>query len=146
MLGLLLAGICLWIPSFELGGTICTPANQNIECRCSECITWDVEAPSPAPMVRWYDIERTNSDGTFSVVGGTWRQDWIDEDGVNNTTPAANIWCPAKDNVMVREGQLYAYRVRACNLAGCSPYVESVEYVAAPYAIDNFRPPIMNNP
>jgi len=142
---LLLAGACVDMPSFGTGAT-CTPARQTVECGCSECMEWDAPAPT-TPRVDWYDIERIDPDGHFAIVGGTWRWDWIDEDLAPQSDPPARVWCFARDAAMPREGRLYGYRVRACNITtGCSPYSGAVEYVAAPYAIDHFRPPAMGNP
>lgn len=142
----LLLGLCLSMPLFDDTGPVCPTSAQVEECRCTECMTWNPsQETSSDPLVRYYDIERTEPGGGFSIVGGTWRQDWIDDDLGAMTTPPSTIWCFARDNPMPREGLLYGYRVRACNLAGCSAYDLSVEYVAAPYAIDSFRPPVQGN-
>jgi hypothetical protein len=107
---------------------------------------WAAAAETPQdPAVIYYEIERTDPGGGFHSVGINWRFDWTDEDGIEQTQPPSNIWCFAKDDIMPLEGQLYGYRVRACNLSGCSDYFEAVEYRAAPYAIDTFRPPTQGN-
>lgn len=142
----LLWGICAAIPLFDNTGPICSPAAQIEECRCSECMEWGASLETQAdPLVRYYEIERTEPGGGFSVVGATLRQDWIDEDSIFRTSPPPTTWCFAKDNPMPLEGLLYGYRVRACNLIGCSAYDLQVEYTAAPYAIDQFRPPVQGN-
>jgi len=142
----MLLGLCLFMPLFDDTGPACSPAAAIEECRCTECMKWDAAVEgSGFPIVRYYDIERTEPGGGFSIVGGTWRRDWIDEDGVDQTTPPANIWCFAKDNPMPLEGLLYGYRVRPCNLAGCGAYQGEIEYMAAPYAIDAFQPLVQGN-
>lgn len=148
MIALLLLGICPNIPLFDNAGPVCSPAAQVEECRCSECFVWNPsQETSSDPIVDWYDVERTNPDGSFGVVGGTWRENWIDPDTGNPyTAPPSTVWCFAKDSPIPSEGQLYAYRVRACSTAnGCSSYDLPVEYTAAPYAINQFRPPVQGN-
>jgi len=142
-----LAGVCAMIPHFgALGDPACTVARQDVECGCSECMTWDAPVETYPKQNGWFDIERTNPDGSFAIVGGTWRLDWLDEDGYPRSDPPATVWCFARDVPMPLEGRLYGYRVRTCNTHGCSPYDLTVEYVAAPYAIDHFRPPVVGNP
>ena len=147
ILAALILAVCSSIPYFPSGsdGPVCTPTNQVIECQCSECMTWDGVTQSLPNTPTWYDVERTNPDGTFLVIGGTWALDWLDEDNVKYHLPPSTYWCFAKDSVMPQEGFLYGYRVRVCNLAGCSDYFERVEYMTAPYAINQFQPPVVGN-
>ena len=144
MFALLLLGVCAEMPLFDGTGPVCPIAAQSIECRCTECMEWDAPVESTTGVVNWYDIERTNPDGSFGIVGGTWRTDWL-EDDFPMTLPPATHWCFARDSSMPVEGVLYGYRVRACNTVGCSSYDTVVEYRTAPYAIDSFRPPVQGN-
>lgn len=134
------------MPLFDNSGPICLPAPQVEECRCTECMMWDPLPEIPAGSApRWYEIERTDPGGGFAIVGMTMRVDSIDEDGNPQTQPPANVWCFAKDSPMPFEGQLYGYRVRGGNLSGAGGWSLGIEYTAAPYAIDQFRPPIQGN-
>lgn len=139
-------GICAAMPLFDMAGPSCLVLDQAIECRCSECFTWGAVNESLQGRPDWNDIERTNPDGSFGIVGSTWRVNWLDPEGVNTTDPPANVWCIGRDSTMPREGLLYTYRVRACNLIGCSGYSDPIDYVAAPYAVDAFQPPVLGNP
>ena len=143
---ILLAGVCAWQPSFSGLGLPCSPANQEVECRCGECLQWDAALDSQsAALVRWYNVERTDPDGSVRLVGRIDRLEWLDEESVWRTEPPSAFWCAARDVPMVREGAPYGYRVQSCNFAGCSAWSEPVEYVGAPYAIDHFRPPVQGN-
>jgi hypothetical protein len=147
MIALLLAGVCAAIPyfPFDPSGTACPAASMAAECSCSECISWDAsDVTSGAPTVRWYNVQRTNPDGSTTLVGSNYRLDWLD-DGIEDTSGASTVWCPARDVPMVREGSLYGYEVQACNFAGCTVWSGGVEYTGAPYAIDSFRPPVQGN-
>ena len=138
-----ICGVCAWMPDYsQPGATVCTPANQAVECRCSECISWTA---SVGPVVtRSYQVQRTDMDGTLHY-GWNMGLIWTDDDGVERWTPPRTIYCPAKDDALMPvEGRLYKYAVKACNDAGCSAASASVSYVAAPYAY-TFRPPVKGN-
>jgi hypothetical protein len=144
---LVLAGVCAAPPLFDLSGPTCTPIDQQVECRCSECITWPVVVGAT-----FYAIERTKvSTGEKVNVGTTTLQIgvYLDENG--NSVPwsvnASTVWCVARDSSTPQEGLLYEYRVKACNATGCSPFQGAacpttqvdrtncpVLYRAAPYA------------
>jgi len=145
---LVLAGVCAWPPLYgELVGPACPPAEEGIECKCSECLPW-----SPAANATSYAVERTKvSTGEKVNVGTTARQSgvYIDADGnpVTWTVEAPPIWCVGRDSAMPNEGLLYEYRVKACNANGCSALQGAicpptqvdrsncpVQYRGAPYA------------
>jgi len=143
----LMFAVCTFMPDFSstVDTPVCMVANQATECRCSECMEWDGVDQSLPNAPTWYDVERTNPDGSFVVVGGTWQENWVDEEGVSMSAPPKTVWCFAKDVPIPQEGQLYGYRVRACKAGACSQYFEQVEYMAAPYAINLFQPPVVGN-
>jgi hypothetical protein len=143
---LLLAGVCNAIPVFGVTGPLCQ--DYALECGCSECMVWDPPVAEPgSARIDYYEVQRTNPSGSFSLVGGTSRFDWLDEEtGELHITDPVTVWCPAKDTPMPREGRLYGYMVRACNNErGCGGYSNGIEYRAAPYAVDQFRPPVVGN-
>lgn len=133
------AGTCAWMPSYgPMNGVTCTPANELVECRCSECFQWD-----PVEDAISYTIQRTDESGTLHTMV---LLEWIDQ--INDTlVRPATVYCPAKmDDAMPRESKRYIYRVFACNGGGCGPWSTPITYVAAPYAINSFRPPRLDNP
>lgn len=147
---LVLAGVCSAVPFFprDFTGPLC--ADYSAECRCSECFTWN--PPTTGGTVRQYDVNRTNPDGTTQLVGSVLEETWKEPDGTTDTAPPAPVWCPYRDATIPSEGSSYLYRVRACNGAGCSPWSDavspasSVQYVTAPVATTQFRPPVKGNP
>jgi hypothetical protein len=136
------AGTCPWMPSFDGGGVVCTPAHQLVECRCSECFTWD-DPSVPEAVARWFNIWRRDPGGAQGIVGTLSEEPNDDPDLPPN--PPRRVWCFAKDSTMPREGQPYWYMVEACNSIGCADLSAAIEYVAAPYAINSFRPPVKGN-
>lgn len=137
---LFLVVACARPPLFDETGPDCTPANQLIECQCAECFSWD---PSPgAPPAEWYEVLRTNPDGTMVVAGSTQghnRPAFHYRSGV--TVPAVIVtrWCAPWDAQFPHEGQTYRYQVRPCRMAGasitCGPWsAGSIQYTTAPYA------------
>ena len=130
-----LKAACLQPVNFDSSGPPC--ADYTVECRCTECMTWDDEPD----MVGFYEIWRRNPDGTQQVVGLLF--DGVDDDG-NHLQPP-RWWCFAKDVHIPREGQSYFYSVKACIGDACSAPSPEIEYVAAPYATRRFRPPIQGN-
>lgn len=135
MLAALALAACPWMPAFGLGPA-CTPAAQLVECQCTECMTWQ----PTAEVVREYRVWRAGGEGTRLV--GILREVVGDDGRLNPPT----VWCFAKDAVMPREGVSYAYWVRACDERGCSPSSNVVNYKGAPYAVDQFQPPVVSNP
>jgi hypothetical protein len=109
-------------------GAVC--ADESIECGCSECMKWD-----PTPNAARYDIIRTDPGGMEWVVGTSSIYGGYTEDGVTTPPDPQELWCFAKDASLPREGQLYLYKVRACNVNGCGPASNQVTYVAAPYLV-----------
>ena len=140
---ILLAGTCAWMPDFSDDGPTCSAANEDVECRCSECFTWD--ASSSSDLAR-YDIQRISEDGTTSVWS-LYGQSYY-EDGQSHDIAAPTVYCPAKhDGRMPLEGRLYRFRVRACDTTGnCSDWSEEHHYRAAPYWVDVFNGPAGNLP
>jgi hypothetical protein len=121
------ASSCAWMPSFSLSGPNCTTANQQVECRCSECFTWGASTGA-----EWYDIKR--SDLALPVRLAS--QSWADEDGSAHYSPAPTIYCPAKHDAMLPvEGVTYSYTVTAGNDAGVSAPSDTIYYTAAPYQV-----------
>lgn len=139
---LLLAGVCAATPLFDDTGPLC--GDLTAECRCTECMPWD--PPASGGTARRYEINRRDPDGTTGLVGTVREVQWPNGDGTFETSAPATVWCAARDLTMPREGQAYFYKVRACNDAGCSDWSPEIEYVAAPYAIDHFQPPVVGNP
>jgi hypothetical protein len=142
---LLLAGVCASPLLWDDSGPPC--ADEAAECRCTECLRWDPvvgDATHSAPTR--YEILRIDPDTSSSIVGTVDRIAGDDDNGGIVWFPPATRWCPARDWFMPREGRTYTYMVRACNDVGCSAWSNSVLYTAAPYAIDQFRPPIVGNP
>jgi hypothetical protein len=149
MLAAVVIAACLLPPLFAMDGPICSTFRQEVECGCSECMTWDV-----AYEADWYEINRTNADGTTVNVGNTqWRnhltvQGWIDPlTGVY--TPeiyrtVERVWCFAWDAPFPEAGDRYIYRIASCLMLdgepACSPWstdfnpANGVVYRAAPYA------------
>jgi hypothetical protein len=142
---LLLAGVCASIPLFDASGPPC--ADETLECRCTECMSWDPvvgDATHGAPTR--YEILRTDPDLTSRTVGMLNQIAGEDDNGNPVWFPPVTTWCFARDSAMPREGQTYRYQVRACNASGCSAWTNQITYVAAPYAIDQFHPPVVGNP
>jgi hypothetical protein len=143
MISLALAA-CLWMPSFPaaIDGPVCTPTNETVECRCSECFTWD----GSAAVVTRYDIFRSGGgSGSLTYVGKVQETVVTDPYGVVSRYNPPPIWCFARDSVMPLQGLLYTYRVSACNATDCTSPSVTITYVAAPYAINSFRPPVKGN-
>lgn len=147
------AGTCPWIPSFPAefqpvppGGpdgaapATCNQAEQKVECRCSECFTWDA-----VPWALRYQVRRRSPSGTYWTVTVKGRP-YENEDGTTVVYPPPTIYCPAKhDEDMPVEGTTYAYQVAWCDAQKCSPWTYDLAYTAAPYAVDTFRPPVKGN-
>jgi len=141
-LAVLLAA-CLQPPVFEMGADVCTPARQEVECVCSEYMTWE-----ESPGAEWYEIRRQDPDGFLRIVGDTrWRNREEIPAGVDPewgpypAIPAvvSRLWCFAFDSPMPIEGNRYSYDVRACKLTNglpnCGAYGNAVAYIAAPYMV-----------
>lgn len=127
---LVLAGVCAAMPLFDMSGPVCLDADEGIECMCTECFAW--EPSTGATSYRVY--RRDDATGTVRLVGENRKQDWIDEDGIPRTVPAATLWCFGRDQGgFPREGELYRYDVMACNTS-CSAPSNPVFYRGAPYA------------
>ena len=124
MLALLLFGLCLTPPLYATDGPPC--AAEHLECRCSECMMWDAVPDS----VRYEVVRETISTGATYKVGYIYQR-FIDEEG---TLELPTKWCMARDSSFPREGVLYRYQVRACNLVACSGWSNAVYYRGAPYA------------
>jgi hypothetical protein len=118
-----------------LDGPVCAVARQDVECGCSECMTWDRVDDATA-----YEVERiTNSNGTTVLVGTLDVR--YDADGLDVIAIHPLVWCAVEDTLDLsqfpREGALYVYHVRACKGVGttnCGPWSNDVLYRAAPYA------------
>jgi len=140
MLAALLLAACSWIPSYPHtldADPECTPANQAIECRCSECFSWTPGVVdlthAPATM---YRITRTSQDGTVRAVTFN-SHSYVDDNGATQVIPARTTYCPARDDdAMPIEGRVYRYTVAAGNADGWSAESPVIVEVAAPYAID----------
>jgi hypothetical protein len=145
VLAIALAGVCAFMPSFA-PGAVCTSANEAVECRCSECISWDAGIPDVTHAAATsYEIHRLDPDGTLHVQTITRTPSYDDAGNLAGYDPPRTTWCPAKhDESMPLEGRTYRYTVRACAGGVCEvPSAEHV-YVAAPYAT-TFRPPVKAN-
>jgi len=124
---LLIAGLCLSPPLFDMSGPACT--DPTIECGCSECMAWD-----PTPNADRYDVIRTDPGGAEWIVGtSAIHGGYTADDGTVWPPDPQELWCFAKDASLPVEGQLYLYKVRACNVYGCGPASVQVPYMAAPY-------------
>jgi len=120
------------MPSFD-GSATCTPANETVECRCSECFTWTDPGLGTANESDWFIVRRLDMDGT--VHEQTTRHGTMTRQGV--WVPAPRIWCPARDDEhMPIESRTYKYTVSGVNTSGTSPPSAQHVYVAAPYCID----------
>lgn len=137
---LLLLGVCANPPLFNETGPDCTPARQLVECACSECFGWD--PATGGPPSEWYEVLRTNPDGTMVIAGSTQSRNRpafvYPRSGV--TVPALILtrWCAPWDAAFPHEGQTYRYQVRPCRMAGaavsCGQWsAGSIQYTAAPY-------------
>lgn len=119
----LAAGVCLSPPLYATDGPPCS--DETAECRCSECMVWD-----PAAGALRYEVTReTLSTHAVYKVGTIYAR--LDEEG-NLQLPA--VWCFGNDSSFPREGTLYRYQVRACNLTVCSSWNNAVQYRGAPFA------------
>jgi hypothetical protein len=117
-------------PLFDLSGTICSAGRQDVQCACSECLTWD-----PALGATWYEVRRCDGTGAnCMIVGDTrWR---------NRGAQIATTWCAPWDNPFPALGASYDYAIRACTDGPSGPVCSSqlsnsVGYVAAPYMCIN---------
>ncbi len=139
---ILLAGTCAFMPSFG-DGPDCTPTNQSIECRCTECFVWDdgpADATHPAPDS--YQVQRIAMDGTWRI---TCLHTQHDDSGA--PFPPARVYCPWKhDAAMPFEGRVYRYIVAGCtqDCGLCSGFSPEIVVVTAPVAT-TFRPPVKGN-
>jgi hypothetical protein len=121
----LLAGVCLLPPMFDMDGPSCLIETE--ECRCSECLAWEATAGATE-----YRIMRTTLSTGNEVQVGIVGERVTDEDG---TIDLPELWCVAKDVPFPHEGTSYRYTVVACNINGCSPTPSNgVTYVGSPYA------------
>lgn len=114
----------------ELVGPTCAPERQDVECGCSECLTWEV-----VEGVTGYEVERVTVSSGATYLYDLPLQLFVDPVTQEVTTFQQMIWCPAKGVPFPREGTLYAVRVRAYRpgpILG-DPSNEVV-YRAAPYA------------
>ena len=128
---LLLAGVCSTMPLFDMTGPVCSVEREDVECGCSECIAWD-RAPV-GPEISRVEVERVDEFGGL-LVFAKYEQTWLDEDGNFARTDPTTLWCPIKhDFTELVEGELYQYRIRECNIFGCSDWSEPHHYRAAPY-------------
>ena len=126
MLLILLAAVCAAPPLFAMTGPVCSPANQAVECRCSECMTWDA-----VPGATRYEVVReTISNGAVYGVGAVYSR-FVDDEG---TLGLPTQWCAAMDSSFPHAGTAYRYQVRACNAVGCGAWSGAVVYVGAVYA------------
>jgi len=123
---------CDFPPNFDVSGPECSIVDQTTECLCSECMAWD---PSVAAL--WYEVLRTNPDGSTQIVGSTLprnRPEYTDEDGLHHLAIVSTLWCVAWDSDFPAAGELYAYNVRACNGSGCGPWsAAAIQHRATAY-------------
>jgi len=135
---LLLAGVCAIDPVSgleevvffppELDGPTCSAERQDVECGCSECLTWD-----PVEGATGYQVERVTVSSGLTALVDLPLQVYVDPLTNEVTTSQQLTWCPAKGTPFPREGTLYAIRVRACSPGGCGDWSNEVIYRAAPY-------------
>ena len=143
MIAAILLAACLRPPVFEMGDAVCTQAQQEEECLCSECMELGAVAD-----VEWYEIRRQDPDGFLRIVGDTKGRNRAEipagvdpEWGPYPAIPAvlSRLWCFAFDDPFPLEGHRYSYDVRACKttngLPNCGAYGNAIVYVAAPYLV-----------
>jgi hypothetical protein len=133
MIASLLLAACLTPPLFDMSGPLCLPNAEQVECQCSECMTWDESVGSDK-----YDVIRHNQDGSFGWIGAVYeRPGFTDDDG--NVIPPyfPRLWCVAWDLRTPIEGRLYWYEIVACaqSVSGyvCAGPSNPAYYRAAPY-------------
>ena len=109
---------CLLPPLFVDDGPECPEALQPIQCECSECM-W--LAPSPGAVRYEIRREEIGVAGPYDV-GEIVEVVWFDEDAGETRRELPRVWCFAWDSSFPREGVLYRYFVRSCDLRKCGQW------------------------
>jgi hypothetical protein len=117
---------CSTAPLYDLSGPPCSSSRQDVQCGCSECLSWD-----PALGAGWYEIRRCDRSGANCMIVGDTR--WRNRGAVLPT-----VWCVPWDDPFPSSGVSYQYSVRSCVDGPVGPicalqFSSPVNYVTAPY-------------
>jgi hypothetical protein len=125
-------------PRFEIDGPPCgTYHSPDVACGCSETFSW-----TPVDLAEWYEVLRTEPDGSTVNVGSTKRANRVFENDDGTTTVVlSSTWTPILDCIEVpcalpALGAVYRYAVRACRASAsgdlCGPWAGDIRYSRPP--------------